>query len=137
MYRDLYQVKDPAVDDSIPAGAVRIYGPSATDKNTFSLYNTRAFLLQLKAGAVPVDTRMDVYISTIFTPGTSKYPEPPDTGDLTLWAKIHTNTALDTTESLIYERCQTSAEWLMLQVTAGTGSTLDDLDIVLAKQAWR
>ena len=132
MYRDLFQVKAATDEPIIAAGTVKTYG-------VFTLFNTRAFLIQMKASQVGVDTKLEVFINAFFSAngGTSARPDRPDLNDDSLWTLIHTNTAMETQEPLIYERCQTSAEWLRFRVTAGTGATLNDLDIVLSKQAWR
>lgn len=130
MYRDLTQVKTSADEPSIPAGEDRKYGP-------FTLFNTRAFLIQLKATQVPSDTELKIYLSADFAPGDSACPAKPDINDATAWTLIHSNDLMTASEPLMYEKCQTAAEWLRFDVCAGPASTLDDLDIVLAKQAWR
>lgn len=130
MYRDLDQVKLAADEPSIPASAVRNYG-------VFTLFNTRAFLIQLMASQVPNNTLLEVYLNVHMSPGTSKYPTKPSLTDNSLWTLIHSNTALSTVEPLIYEKTNTAAEWLRFRVTAGNNITLDNLDIVLSRQAWR
>jgi hypothetical protein len=130
MYRDLYQIKDPTDEPSIAAGELRRYG-------AFSMNNLRAILIQARATNVPDDTVFEVYISGSFQPGTRKFPEPPSLTDATHWVRVHTNTAMIAGEPLIYEKCHTSAEWVKVEITVGPGGTLDDLDLVLIKQAWR
>jgi hypothetical protein len=109
----------------------------APDAGCFTLFNTRAFLIQLSATAIPANTLFEVFLSSFFAPGTSKYPIPPDVSDDTKWTLVHTDKVFVVGEPLIYEKCQTAAEWLRFRITVGPSSSLDDLDIVLAKQAWR
>lgn len=130
MYRDLAQITD---GETIAAGASSSYGP-------YTLFNTRAFLIQLKGTQVPAETELKVYLSTdfIINPGdTSACPGAPAIGDPTAWTLIHTNDLLAIDEPLIYEKCQTAAEWLRFDVCAGSAEDLEGLNIVLAKQAWR
>jgi hypothetical protein len=130
VYRDLAQI---TTEETIAASATKSYGP-------FTLFNTRAFLIQLKGTQVPADTELKVYLSTDFKQGTagdSTCPIAPGLGDANTWVLIHTNDLMTDVEPLIYEKCQTAAEWLRFDVIAGSASDLEGLDIVLAKQAWR
>lgn len=130
MYRDLAKI---TTDETILAGESSSYGP-------YTLFNTRAFLIQLKGTQVPAETELRVYLSADFIvggQGTSACPEAPALGDATAWTLIHTNDLMTIDEPLIYEKCQTAAEWLRFDVVAGSAEDLEGLDIVLAKQAWR
>lgn len=130
MYRDLAEITD---GETILAGESASYGP-------FTLFNTRAFLIQLKGTQVPAETELKVYLSADFIvggKGDSACPQKPAIGDATAWTLIHSNDLFSTDEPLIYEKCQTAAEWLRFDVCAGSAEDLEGLNIVLAKQAWR
>ena len=132
MYRDLFHIRDSSEGD-ISAGTTLTFGP-------YTLFNTRAFLIQLKGTTVPSDTELFVYLSTDFTldNGNSKDPKPPMVSDENAWSLIHNNGLFSSDEPLIYEKCQTVAEWLRFKISVPiVGGPLQGLDIVLGKQAWR
>lgn len=129
MYRDLLQVESSL---DIPADTNQQFGP-------YTLFNTRAFLIQVKSITVPSDTEFRVYLSTDFSMGggTSASPAKPDVNAFNTWVLVHSNTEMVTTEPLVYEKCQSSAEWLKFEIETGSGGSMDSTEIVLARQAWR